>query len=210
MDEDLKSLIEQILGKNVSFKLKDFLPMIIFIVIPLILEIVAVVLIIKKKLGIIPMIVFIVSNAIQILYVVVGLICISKNRYMSYKVSAYSLLKDFKNYKENKSEILKLIEKVRRKNSNLLLEFKDYLVFEKAKFDNRYSLFFEGMQNIGLFSLIILFAKNIDELSKISAPINTSSIFAFLLPLLVSVIIVFEKEKVYKFNQILIYLDEKC
>lgn len=210
MDEDFKSLIEQILGKKVSFKLKDFLPMIIFIVIPLILEIVAVILIVKKKLGIIPMIVFIVSNAIQILYVVVGLICISKNRYMSYKVSAYSLLQDFKNYKENKSEILKLIEKVRRKNSNLLLEFKEYLVFEKEKFDNRYSLFFEGMQNVGLFSLIILFAKNIDELSKTSAPINISSIFAFLLPLALSVIIFFEKEKVYKFNQILIYLDEKC
>lgn len=210
MDEDLKLLIEQILGrdeKNISFKMKDFLPMIFFVILPLILEIVAVIFIRREQWKKAFSIVFLTSYAVQIFYIIIGFIFTSKNIYISYKVSANSVLQNFKNYKEKKSEILKLIEKLREKNPNLLLDFKEYLAFEKTKFDSRYSLLFEGMQNVGVFSLIILFAKNIDELSKTSAPINTISIFVFVLPLAVSLIILFEKTKAYKINQISIYLD---
>ena len=211
MDEDLISLIEQILGKdekNISFKFKDFIPAIVFTFIPLVFEIVAVIMIKKKLFETISMIVFIISYAIQLIYVIIGFICISKDFYKSQKVSAHSILQDFNKYKKTKSKIEKLIEKLNTSDPKLLFTFKEYLLLEKSKFDNRFSFFYEGIQSVGVLSLIILFAKNIDELSKISTPLSTISIFTFVFPLVVSLFILFEKKKAYKLNQILIYLDE--
>lgn len=211
MDEDLISLIEQILGKdekNISFKFKDFIPVIVFTFIPLVFEIVAVIMLKKKLFETISMIAFIISYAIQLIYVITGFICISKDFYKSQKVSVHSILQDFNKYKKTKSKIEKLIEKLNTSNPKLLFTFKEYLFLEKSKFDNRCSFLFVGVQNVGLFSLIFLFAKNIEELSKISTPLSTISIFTFVFPLVVSLFILFEKKKAYKLNQILIYLDE--
>jgi hypothetical protein len=211
MDEDLISLIEQILGKdekNISFKFKDFIPEIVFTFIPLVFEIVAVIMIKKKLFETISMIAFIISYAIQLIYVITGFICISKDFYKSQKVSAHSILQDFNKYKKTKSKIEKLIEKLNTSDPKLLFTFKEYLFLEKSKFDNRCSFLFVGVQNVGLFSLIFLFAKNIEELSKISTPLSTISIFTFVFPLVVSLFILFEKKKAYKLNQILIYLGE--
>ena len=63
--------------------------------------------------------------------------------------------------------------------------------------------FFEGIQNVSLFSLIYLFAKNIEEVSKLETPLSTISIFIFVFPLVVSLFIFFEKKRAYKFNELL-------
>ncbi len=211
MDEDLISLIEQILGKDekhIPFRLKDFLPTIIFTFIPFVIEIVSVFFIKMKQLEIFFMIAFIISSATQVIYVITGFICISKDFYKSQKVSVHSILQDFNNYKKIKFEIENIIEKLNTRDSELLFTFKEYLLLEKSKFDNRCSFLFEGVQNVGLFSLIYLFVKNIEEISKLSTPLSTISIFTFVFPLVVSLFILFEKKKAYKLNQILIYLDE--
>ena len=78
MNEDLILLIERILGKDkrrISFTFKDFKLTIIFTFIPLIFEIVSVILIKKKLFETISMLVFIVSYAIQLIYVIIGFIC---------------------------------------------------------------------------------------------------------------------------------------
>lgn len=151
MDEDLISLIEQILGKdekNISFKFKDFIPVIVFTFIPLVFEIVAVIMLKKKLFETISMIAFIISYAIQLIYVITGFICISKDFYKSQKVSAHSILQDFNKYKKTKSKIEKLIEKLNTSNPKLLFTFKEYLFLEKSKFDNRCSFLFVGVQNV--------------------------------------------------------------
>ena len=51
---------------------------------------------------------------------------------------------------------MKLIDKLNIENPGILAEFKEYLSLEKTKFDNQYSFFFEGIQNVSLFSLIYL------------------------------------------------------
>ena len=212
MDEDLISLIEQILGKdekNISFKFKDFIPAIVFTFIPLVFEIVAVIMIKKKLFETISMIVFIISYAIQLIYVIIGFICVSKDFYKSQKVSAHSIVQNFNNYREKKSEILKLIDKLNTKNPKILAEFKENLLLEKSKFDNRFSFFYEGIQSVGVLSLIILFAKNIDELSKLETPLSTISFFIFVFPLAVSLFLISEKKKAYEINEILIYF-ENC
>lgn len=212
MDEDLILLIEKILGKNekrISFTFKDFKLTIIFTFIPLIFEIVAVIMIKKKLYETISMLVFIVSYAIQLIYVIIGFIYASKDLYKFQKVSAHSIVQNFNNYREQKSEIMKLIDKLNTKNPKILAEFKEYLSLEKTKFDKQYSILFEGIQNVSLFSLIYLFARNIEEVSKLETPLSTISIFIFVFPLVVSLFIFFEKKKAYKFNELLLYL-ENC
>lgn len=212
MNEDLILLIEKILGKNekrISFTFKDLKPAIIFTFIPLIFEIVSVILIKKKLFETISMLVFIVSYAIQLFYVIIGFICTSKHLYKFQKISAHSIVQDFNNFKETKLEIMKLIDKLNIENPGILAEFKEYLSLEKTKFDNQYSIFFEGIQNVSLFSLIYLFAKNIEEVSKLETPLSTISIFIFVFPLVVSLFIFFEKKRAYKFNEILLFL-ENC
>ena len=93
MNEDLILLIERILGKDkrrISFTFKDFKLTIIFTFIPLIFEIVSVILIKKKLFETISMLVFIVSYAIQLIYVIIGFICTSKHLYKFQKISAHS------------------------------------------------------------------------------------------------------------------------
>lgn len=112
MNEDLILFIEKIMGKNekrISFTFKDFKPTIIFTFIPLIFEIVSVILIKKKLFETISMLVFIVSYAIQLIYVIIGFICTSKHLYKFQKISAHSIVQDFNNFKETKLEIMKLI-----------------------------------------------------------------------------------------------------
>ena len=155
------------------------------------------------------MLVFIVSYAIQLIYVIIGFICTSKHLYKFQKVSAHSIVKNFNNYREKKSEIMKLIDKLNIENPGILAEFKEYLSLGKTKFDNQYSIFFEGIQNVSLFSLIYLFARNIEEVSKLETPLSTISIFIFVFPLVVSLFIFFEKKRAYKFNEILLFL-ENC
>lgn len=104
---------------------------------------------------------------------------------------------------------MKLIDKLNIENPGILAEFKEYLSLEKTNFDNQYSFFFEGIQNVSLFSLIYLFAKNIEEVSKLETPLSTISIFIFVFPLVVSLFIFFEKKRAYKFNELLLYL-ENC
>lgn len=212
MDEDLILLIEKILGKNekrISFTFKDFKTTIIFSFIPLIFEIVSVILIKKKLFETISMLVFIVSYAIQLIYVIIGFIYASKDLYKFQKVSAHSITQNFNNYREKKSEIMKLIDKLNIENPGILAEFKEYLSLEKTKFDNQYSFFFEGIQNVSLFSLIYLFARNIEEVSKLETPLSTISIFIFVFPLVVSLFLISEKKKAYEINEILIYF-ENC
>lgn len=212
MNEDLILLIEKILGKDkrrISIAFKDFIPTIIFSFIPLIFEIVSVILIKKKLFETISMLVFIVSYAIQLIYVIIGFIYASKDLYKFQKVSAHSIVQNFNNYREKKSEIMKLIDKLNTKNPKILAEFKENLLLEKSKFDNQYSIFFEGIQNVSLFSLIYLFAKNIEKVSKLETPLSTISIFIFVFPLVVSQFIFFEKKRAYKFNELLLYL-ENC
>lgn len=212
MNEDLILLIEKILGKNekrISFTFKDFKPTIIFTFIPLIFEIVSVILIKKKLFETISMLVFIVSYAIQLFYVIIGSICTSKDLYKFQKVSAHSIVQNFNNSREKKSEIMKLIDKLNTENPKVLVEFKEYLVLEKSKYDNRYSFFFEGIQSVSVLSLIYLFARNIEEVSKLETPLSTISIFIFVFPLVVSLFIFFEKKRAYKFNELLLYL-ENC
>ena len=212
MNEDLILLIERILGKDkrrISIAFKDFIPTIIFTFIPLIFEIVSVILIKKKLFETISMLVFIVSYAIQLIYVIIGFICTSKHLYKFQKISAHSIVQDFNNFKETKLEIMKLIDKLNIENPGILTEFKEYLSLEKTKFDNQYSIFFEGIQNVSLFSLIYLFAKNIEEESKLETPLSTISIFIFVFPLVVSLFLISEKKKAYEINEILIYF-ENC
>lgn len=212
MNEDLILLIERILGKDkrrISIAFKDFIPTIIFTFIPLIFEIVSVILIKKKLFETISMLVFIVSYAIQLIYVIIGFICTSKHLYKFQKISAHSIVQDFNNFKETKLEIMKLIDKLNIENPGILTEFKEYLSLEKTKFDNQYSIFFEGIQNVSLFSLIYLFAKNIEEVSKLETPLSTISIFIFVFPLVVSLFLISEKKKAYEINEILIYF-ENC
>lgn len=212
MDEDLILLIEKILGKNekrISFTFKDFKTTIIFSFIPLIFEIASVILIKKKLFETISMLVFIVSYAIQLIYVIIGFIYASKDLYKFQKVSAHSIAQNFNNYREKKSEIMKLIDKLNTKNPKILAEFKENLLLEKSKFDNRFSFFFEGIQNVSLFSLIYLFARNIEEVSKLETPLSTISIFIFVFPLVVSLFLISEKKKAYEINEILIYF-ENC
>lgn len=212
MNEDLILLIERILGKDkrrISIAFKDFIPTIIFSFIPLIFEIVSVILIKKKLFETISMLVFIVSYAIQLIYVIIGFICTSKHLYKFQKISAHSIVQDFNNFKETKLEIMKLIDKLNIENPGILTEFKEYLSLEKTKFDNQYSIFFEGIQNVSLFSLIYLFAKNIEEVSKLETPLSTISIFIFVFPLAVSLFLISEKKKAYEINEILIYF-ENC
>ena len=212
MNEDLILLIEKILGKDkrrISIAFKDFIPTIIFSFIPLIFEIVSVILIKKKLFETISMLVFIVSYAIQLIYVIIGFICTSKHLYKFQKISAHSIVQDFNNFKETKLEIMKLIDKLNIENPEILAEFKEYLSLEKTKFDNQYSIFFEGIQNVSLFSLIYLFARNIEEVSKLETPLSTISIFIFVFPLVVSLFLISEKKKAYEINEILIYF-ENC
>lgn len=147
MNEDLILLIERILGKDkrrISIAFKDFIPTIIFTFIPLIFEIVSVILIKKKLFETISMLVFIVSYAIQLIYVIIGFICTSKHLYKFQKISAHSIVQDFNNFKETKLEIMKLIDKLNIENPGILTEFKEYLSLEKTKFDNQYSIFLKG------------------------------------------------------------------
>lgn len=209
MDENLILLIEKILGKKASLKFKDFIFTIIFIFIPFVFEVLSVFFIKEQKLEKLFMIVFIVSYALQLFYVIFGFICASKLIYKTHKVTAPSIVKDFVDYKKTKSEIMELIDKINTENPKIITEFKEYLILEKTKFDHRYSLFFEGIQNVGIFSLIYLFAKNIDELSKLETPLSAFSIFIFIFPLVVSLLILFEKKKAYKLNDIYKYLDEE-
>ena len=155
------------------------------------------------------MLVFIVSYAIQLIYVIIGSICTSKDLYKFQKVSAHSIVQNFINSREKKSEIMKLINKLNTENPKVLVEFKEYLVLEKSKYDNRYSFFFEGIQSVSVLSLIYLFARNIEEVSKLETPLSTISIFIFVFPLVVSLFIFFEKKRAYKFNELLLYL-ENC
>ena len=104
---------------------------------------------------------------------------------------------------------MKLINKLNTENPKVLVEFKEYLVLEKSKYDNRYSFFFEGIQSVSVLSLIYLFARNIEEVSKLETPLSTISIFIFVFPLVVSLFIFFEKKRAYKFNEILLFL-ENC
>ena len=209
MDENLILLIEKILGKKASLKFKDFKSTITIVFIPFVFEILSVLFIKKQKYETLFMIVFIVSYAIQLFYVIFGLICASKYIYTSQKISASSILNGFIKYKNTKLEIMELIEKLNTENPKALVEFKEYLVHEKSKYDNRYSFFYEGIQSVGVLSLIFLFAKNIDELSKLETPLNTISIFIFVFPLVVSLFLIFEKKRAYEFNEILLYL-ENC
>ena len=41
---------------------------------------------------------------------------------------------------------MKLIDKLNTKNPKILAEFKENLLLEKSKFDNRFSFFYEGIQ----------------------------------------------------------------
>ncbi len=209
MNEDLILLIEKILGKNDSLKFKDFRFNILFVFIPFVFEIMSVVFIKKQKLETLFMIVFIFAYAIQLLYVIFGLICASKYVYTAQKISESSIYNDFIKYRKTKLDIMELIDKLNTDNPKTLVEFKEYLVYEKTKFTNRYSFFFEGMQSVGVLSLIFLFAKNINELSKLETPLSTFSIFIFIFPLVVSLLILFEKKKAYKLNDIYKYLDEE-
>ena len=107
MNEDLILLIEKILGKDkrrISFTFKDLKPAIIFTFIPLIFEIVSVILINKKLFETISMLVFIVSYAIQLIYVIIGFICTSKHLYKFQKVSALDIEFDYINPNENKKK----------------------------------------------------------------------------------------------------------
>ena len=131
------------------------------------------------------------------------------NLYKFQKISAHSIVQDFNNFKETKLEIMKLIDKLNIENPGILAEFKEYLSLEKTKFDNQYSIFFEGIQNVSLFSLIYLFAKNIEKVSKLETPLSTILIFIFVFPLVASLLLIFEKKRAYKFTEILIYL-ENC
>ena len=167
MNDVLILFIEKIFGKNekrISFTVKDFIPTIIFTFIPLIFEIVAVIMIKKKLMETIFRLVYVVSYAIQIIYVIIGFISTSKHLYKFQKISAHSIVQDFNNYKETKLEIMKLIDKLNIENPGILAEFKEYLSLEKTKFDNQYSFFFEGIQNVSFFSLIYLFAKLVKKL----------------------------------------------
>lgn len=108
MNEDLILLIEKILGKDkrrISFTFKDFKPTIIFTFIPLIFEIVSVILIKKKLFETISMLVFIVSYAIQLIYVIIGFIYASKDLYKFQKVSAHSIVQNFNNYREKNQKL---------------------------------------------------------------------------------------------------------
>ena len=99
MDDVLILFIEKIMGKNekrISFTFKDFKPTIIFTFIPLIFEIVSVILIKKKLFETISMLVFIVSYAIQLIYVIIGSICTSKDLYKFQKVSAHSIVQNLR------------------------------------------------------------------------------------------------------------------
>ena len=210
MDENLILLIEKFLEKNekrVSFTFKNLIPTIIFTFIPLIFEIISVIMIKKKLLETISMLIFIISYAIQIIYVIIGFICTSKHLINFQKISSHSVVQDFNNYKKIKSEIMELIDKLNTENPKVLVEFKEYLVLEKSKLDNQYSFFFEGIQNISLFSLIFLFAKNIEKVSNLETSLSTISFFIFVFPLVVSLFILFEKKRNYKFNQLLIFLN---
>ena len=210
MDENLILLIEKFLEKNekrVSFTFKNLIPTIIFTFIPLIFEIISVIMIKKKLLETISMLIFIISYAIQIIYVIIGFICTSKHLINFQKISSHSVVQDFNNYKIIKSEIMELIDKLNTENPKVLVEFKEYLVLEKSKLDNQYSFFFEGIQNISLFSLIFLFAKNIEKVSNLETSLSTISFFIFVFPLVVSLFILFEKKRNYKFNQLLIFLN---
>ena len=162
MNEDLILLIEKILGKNDSLKFKDFRFTILFVFIPFVFEIMSVVFIKKQKLETLFMIVFIFAYAIQLLYVIFGLICASKYVYTAQKISESSIYNDFIKYKKTKLDIMELIDKLNTDNPKTLVEFKEYLVYEKSKFDNRFSFFYEGIQSVGVLSLIFLFAKNIN------------------------------------------------
>ncbi|MDD6655527.1 MAG: hypothetical protein PUE59_10940 [Treponema sp.] len=209
MNEDLILLIEKILGKNDSLKFKDFRFTILFVFIPFVFEIMSVVFIKKQKLETLFMIVFIFAYAIQLLYVIFGLICASKYVYTAQKISESSIYNDFIKYKKTKLDIMELIDKLNTDNPKTLVEFKEYLVYEKSKFANRFSFFYEGIQSVGVLSLIFLFAKNINELSKLETPHSTISIFIFVFPLVASLLLIFEKKRAYKFTEILIYL-ENC
>ena len=135
MDEDLILFIEKILEKNekrITFTFKDFIPTIIFTFIPLIFEIIAVIMIKNKLLETIFMLVFFVSYAIQIIYVIIGFIYTSKLLYKFQKISAHSVVQDFNKYKNTKSDIMKLMEKINTENPKILAEFKEYLILEKS------------------------------------------------------------------------------
>ena len=209
MNEDLILLIEKILGKNDSLKFKDFRFTILFVFIPFVFEIMSVVFIKKQKLETLFMIVFIFAYAIQLLYVIFGLICASKYVYTAQKISESSIYNDFIKYKKTKLDIMELIDKLNTDNPKTLVAFKEYLVLEKSKYDNRYSFFFEGIQSVSVLSLIYLFARNIEEVSKLETPLSTISIFIFVFPLVVSLFIFFEKKRASKFNEILLFL-ENC
>lgn len=47
---------------------------------------------------------------------------------------------------------MKSMEKINTENPKILAEFKEYLILEKSKLDNLYSFFFEGIQNVSLYS----------------------------------------------------------
>ena len=78
----------------------------------------------KKLFETISMLVFIVSYAIQLIYVIIGFIYASKDLYKFQKVSAHSIVQNFNNYREKKSEIMKLIDKLNTNNTNIIIRLK--------------------------------------------------------------------------------------
>ncbi|MCQ2976341.1 MAG: hypothetical protein MJ211_16185 [Bacteroidales bacterium] len=209
-DNERKQLIELvnlIIEKNSkSLHLSDITQPLLWTGIPLIIEILALISI-KTKFNIeIASYLFIISFFVQIGYFFFGMIVTIKFVSTSKKKFAESLIDNL----ETKIEKRKLVQKkIKQIGKTKIQKINVELSTEIENFNSKYSLYYEGISNTSLFSLVILFFNSCKEFYNIinqKSELQIISFIVILIPLFTSLWISVEKNKIYKYKEILSYI----
>lgn len=211
LEEDKKQLINLvnlILDKdNNSIKFSDFVKPLLVEGISLFIEIGTLLLIKYNHVVTLAYLFFILSFLVQIAYCFWGMISSIKYARKSKKSFSENLIDNFANKFQKRDLIKKEIKTI---NIDLLQQFKKELEAEIRNFENDYSLLYEGINNVSLLSLIILFidkAKEIFDLISKNTDFGILSFLIIIIPLFASGWIIAQKSRIGKYKLILSYMD---
>lgn len=211
LEEDKKQLINLvnlILDKdNNSIKFSDFVKPLLVEGISLFIEIGTLLLIKYNHVVTLAYLFFILSFLVQIAYCFWGMISSIKYARKSKKSFSENLIDNFANKFQKRDLIKKEIKTI---NIDLLQQFKKELEAEIRNFENDYSLLYEGINNVSLLSLIILFidkAKEIFDLISKNTDFGILSFLIIVIPLFASGWIIAQKSRIGKYKLILSYMD---
>ena len=119
-----------------------------------------------------------------------------------------SLVESFKRNEKIKKEIFKLLTKIEKKDKISLINYHRYIKKLTKEDKDLFSFFFDGMQNLGLFSSFIFVFSNLKKLPIIIENNNLFEMLAYFMPLIVTIYVIVKKNNFLKYNKINYYIEE--